>query len=75
MIQGGEESNTASPIELNFSFFCQQLPKRGSGVIICNYHLGILQITMRHTWSVSATKELNNEIFGSTLCKTSFGIY
>jgi hypothetical protein len=75
MKEAGEESNMASPIELALYLL---LPTNSSAQFrrhICIYHLGVLQITMRHTWSVPATRGLNNEIFGSNLCKISFGVY
>jgi len=64
----------ASPIELTL---CLLLPAISSAQFrcrICIYHLAVLQITMRHTWSVSATGGLNNDIIGSTFSKTSFGV-
>jgi len=57
----------ASPIELKL---CSLLPAISSAQFRCHifiYNFGVLQITMHHTWSVSATAGLNNEIFGSIL--------
>jgi len=73
MKETGEQSSMASPIDLTLYLLLPAISSARFRCRICTYHLAVLQITMRRTWSVSATGGLNNEITGSTFSKTSFG--
>ena len=74
MKEAGEESSMASPLDLTLYLLLPAISSAQFRRNICTHHLAVLQITMRHTWSVSATGGLNNEIIGSSLSKTSFGV-
>jgi len=72
--EADEESSMASPTELTFYLLLPAISSAQFRCCICIYHLGVLKITMDHTWSVSATGGSNNEIFDSTFSKTSFRV-
>jgi len=50
MKEAGEESNMATPIELALYLLLPTISSAQFRCHICIYHLGVLQITMRHTW-------------------------